>query len=110
METSISGAGVATEWLDLQGSVSDVGFAIVGTWVGTIAIESSDQEAYAKDRITEVETHTANTGRRRLPRDIGSFVRFRFTAWTSGTAFIQFTRAVGPNNELFELSGQKRDF
>lgn len=95
-----------TGWIDASWLTQDVAFNITGTWVGTIALDiSNDPTPTTKTQYSSaVATYTANQAPLGLPRNIGSFFRFRRVAWTSGTAKIGFSNGVDGNGQVKPLS------
>lgn len=105
-EFSLQSGSDSTGWIDLRSTVADVCFNITGAWVGTIALQVSNQLDYTKTRYSQVTTYVANQAPLTLPRRLGRYFRFVFTAYTSGTAYIGFAPGVGSNNSLVDLAAQ----
>jgi hypothetical protein len=105
-EFSIGSLNDSTGWISLDSIVSDIAFNIAGTWVGTIALQVSNQSDATKTRYSTVTTYTANAGPLNIPREVGRFVRFICTAYTSGTAYVGFSRGLDANGQLTNLTPQ----
>jgi hypothetical protein len=91
-QTSSAPAGVDDNgWFDTSALPEDASFTISGTWIGSIALDVSNEEyeqGVARSQYRTAATYTSNTGPNEIPRNIGRFIRFRRSAWTSGTAYI----------------------
>lgn len=96
----------ATGWIPTDHITADFAFNITGTWVGTITLQASNQGTYAKTRYSNVTTYTANTAPLNIPREVGRYIRLIFTAYTSGTAYVGFSKAIDANGQLVTLSPQ----
>lgn len=105
-EFSLGSLNDSTGWISLDTIVSDVGFNITGTFVGTITLQQSNQSAATKTRYDDVTTYTAATPQRGLPREIGRYIRFIMTAYTSGTAYVGFSKGLDANGQLVDLTPQ----
>lgn len=109
-EFVISGLNDDTGWFPYEDVVEDVSFNISGTWVGTIALQFSNQSDYVKTRIGlgAIATYTANQEPLAIPREGGRFFRFIFSAWTSGTAYIGLSKGRITSGALIDLTAQGR--
>jgi hypothetical protein len=105
-EYTFTGASGSSGWIDLRGNTEPLGFAVVFSGVGTIQLQVSDEEAEVKTRTQTLATYTASSGRKLLPRYAGSFLRAIFTAWTSGTGYLQIVPAKNAEGRLYPLSVQ----
>ena len=105
-EFSLGALNASTGWIRYDGVVDDIGFDITGTFVGTITLQSSNQSAETKTRYRTVTTYTAGAGPLAMPRLVGRYFRFIMTAYTSGTAYVGFTRGIDANGQLVDLTPQ----
>jgi len=88
-EWSLSGLNAATGWFPSFGLNDDPCFSLTGTWVGTVAVQTSNQTDYIKTRYRqETETYSAPAGPLAIRRVAARYFRFVMIAWTSGTAYI----------------------
>jgi hypothetical protein len=108
-EYAIAGLNDDTGWFVYDDVAEDIGFIITGTWVGTITLQVSNQTDFVKTRIAPpIATYTTNQESLNIPREVGRFFRFIFTAYTSGTAYIGLTKGQLMNGQLVDLSTQGR--
>lgn len=105
-EFSLGSNGDSSGWIPADASIDDIAFNITGTWLGTIALQVSNQSDVTKTRISTVTSYTANQPPLNMPREIGRFFRLIFTAYTSGTAYVGISKGRNPNGEAFNLAPQ----
>jgi hypothetical protein len=105
-EYSLGALGESTGWFDNRSATADVGFNITGTFVGTIALEVSNQAATTKTRYSTVTTYSAPTAPLNIPRELGTYWRFVVTAYVSGTAFVGISPTIDANGQVVHLSPQ----
>lgn len=105
-EFAITGANDDTGWIAYDDVVEDIGFNITGTWVGTIALQASNQADRIKTRYSTVVSYTSNQEPLNLPQEVGRFFRFVFTSYTSGTAYIGICKARLTSGAVFDLIAQ----
>ena len=88
----------------VSSTLSTIGFQVTGTFTGTIAVEASvDGTNYLA--TTYVALTTGNSAASFTAPTIGQvnsvglrYIRFRTTAWTSGTAFLTVVSVAGVSN------------
>lgn len=97
-------AGGVTPWYRIYERSAANSFILSGTFVATVQPEYSNSSDFDKgsDFATDVDSYTVPT-LRALPLGIGDFVRFRCTAFTSGTPKISFAKALNPNGAPFSI-------
>jgi hypothetical protein len=105
-EISFTGASGTTGWIDISGNVDDLALAIIFAGTGTIELQVSDMPDESKARYTTIGTYSASTGRLKIPRATGSFLRAIFTAWTSGIGYLHLPRGLDPTGRLYDLATQ----
>lgn len=105
-EFSITGLNDHTGWFEQDNIIEDIGFNITGTWAGTIALQASNQTQYTKTRFSTVASYTSNEEPLNIPREIGRYFRFIFTAYTSGTAVIGLTKGRDTGGALVDIVAQ----
>lgn len=98
-EFALGALNAATPWLQLFGLAEDPGFNITGTFVGTITFQVSNQSSKVKTRVSEPASYTAIAGPLAIPRADGAWCRFIMSAYTSGTAYVGFTKPLGAGQE-----------
>jgi hypothetical protein len=88
-EWTLSSLNDATGWFPSSGLDDDPCFSVTGTFVGTIAVQTSNQSDYVKTRIRqETETYSTPAGPLAIRRVAARYFRFVMIAYTSGTAYI----------------------
>jgi len=85
---ALGSLNASTGWLSFAGIVDDIGVDITGTFVGTITLQTSNQDDFAKTAISNIATYTAATLPFALPRIAARYFRLIMTAYTSGTAYV----------------------
>jgi hypothetical protein len=97
----ITAAGEAV-YINIPDGCASVGLQITGTWVGTISFESSldDTNWVAIGALNGTGTviSTTSNGIFILPGAGYYRLRVRATAWTSGTAYINFNASIGASD------------
>jgi hypothetical protein len=75
-----------TPWFDLTNNIDSWGYQVDIVGAGdTVVVRVSEQTSKTKDKYVTIDTWTSDSGRRRMPRDSGSFVKFIKTAGTNGS-------------------------
>jgi hypothetical protein len=89
-------SGGVTPWYRLSNRTESSSFILSGTFVGTINPEYSNSADFDKgtDYVADSNSYTVPT-LRELPLGIADFVRFRCTAYTSGSPKVSLARALG---------------
>jgi hypothetical protein len=105
-EYSLGSLNDSTGWIPLDGTVADVAFNITGTFVGAISMQISNQSDYTKTRLSTITTYTSTQNPLNIPRELGRYVRFIMTAYTSGIAYVGFSKGVNGEGRLFDLRPQ----
>jgi hypothetical protein len=103
---AVSGGTNTQGWIRLDNIVSDIAFNITGTFVGTIALQVSNQTDETKTRYSTVTTYTTTQSPLNIPREVGRYFRFIMTAYTSGTAYVGFSKGIDANGQLVDLTPQ----
>lgn len=103
---SIASLSDHTGWFPLDNLVDDIGFNITGTWVGTIALQVSNQADYTKTLYSTVVSYSSNQPPLCIPREAGRFFRFIFTAYTSGTAYIGLSKGRDTGGSIIDVPPQ----
>lgn len=107
-EFAISGLNDDTGWFPYDDVAEDISFNLTGTWVGTIALQVSNQNTVEKTRFSTVASYTVNSEPLNIPREVGRYFRFIFTAYTSGTAYVGLSQGRTALGQLIDLAAQGR--
>jgi hypothetical protein len=107
-EWALGSLNAATPWLPLQGLSDDVCFDITGTFVGTVTIQTSNQDDFVKTRISSIASYTGAVSPLGIPRIAARWFRVQMTAYTSGTAYLGLSRpnTAGKDPIPVNLTGQ----
>lgn len=105
-EFALGSLNDSTGWLPLFDSTEDPCVTIRGTFVGTIALQTSDQPDATKTRTTDITTYAAAAQPFAMPRQLGGWFRLVMSAYTSGTAYIGVGAPVGPDGVPIRLRPQ----
>lgn len=91
-------AGGVTPWYRLSERSASSSFILSGTFVATVQPEYSNVSDFDKgaDYALDAASYTVPT-LRELPLGIADFVRFRCTAFTSGTPKVSMAKALDPS-------------
>ena len=91
-----------TGWFDLRGATADFGFTLYSaSFVGTVELQVSNQLSEPpKTRYTTVTSYSASAGPLNIPREVGSFVRFIVTAYTSGSMYVGISPTIDANGQV----------
>lgn len=97
-------AGGVTPWYRLFERANASSFHLTQTFVATIQPEYSNCPDFDKgaDFGIDADSYQVPTVRA-LPIGIGDFVRFRCTAYTSGSPKVSFAKALNPNGAPFSI-------
>ena len=110
-EYSLGSANESTGWFDTFGVNGDIAFNITGTFVGTIALQVSNQADATKTRFSTVTSYTAVQPPLDIPCSqesgrIARYFRFILTAYTSGTAYVGIDSTYDTLGQPVVLSAQ----
>src|SRR5690349_16488276 len=97
-------------WLDISWLTADISFSIYGTFVGTVALDVSDDPALPKNNYRTPKTYTTGQDPLGIPRNIGSFIRFRRQSWVSGVALIGLSNGINSNGQVKPVSVQSQSY
>lgn len=97
-------SGGVTPWYRLSERSAASSWTLTGTFVATIVPEYSNAPAFDKstDYATDAGTFTTPS-LREAPLGIADFVRFRCTAYTSGSPKLSFAMALGSDGRPFSI-------
>lgn len=110
-EYSLGVANESSGWFDTFGVNGDIAFNITGTFVGTIALQVSNQESATKTRYSTITSYTTVQSPLDIPCSqesgrVGRFFRFILTAYTSGTAYVGIDSTYDTLGQPVVLSAQ----
>lgn len=97
-----------TGWLDFAGNVANWGFDLEFSGSMTIQVQASEDPNFAKSTWTVIDTWTTNSGRRRMPREAGTYIRFIVTAYTNGFCYVGVGKFLAQYGELIDPSSQSQ--
>jgi len=101
---TLGSLNASTGWLPFAGIVDDVGVDITGTFVGTVTLQTSNQDDAIKTAISNIATYTAATLPIALPRIGARWFRLIMTAYTSGTATVGVSRPNSAGRDSIPVS------
>ena len=87
MSTILNGANQQTEWFDLSGATSDVGFILEGDFQDAVSVHYSNNPAYSKPATSYITYATtyATMAQVIVPFGVALYVRFASGgSWTLG--------------------------
>lgn len=97
--------GAVTPWYRLYERTNASSFHLTGTFVASIKPEYSNSQAFDKGTdYTPDDSTFASPTVYALPLGIGDFVRFRCTAFTSGSPKVSLSRALGADGTPMSIS------
>jgi hypothetical protein len=105
-EFSLGSLNDSTGWIPMDNVLDDIAFNITGTFSGTITLQASNQSDTTKTRYSTIATYTTTSSPLNIPREVGRYIRFIMTAYTSGTAYVGLSKGLDPDGRLFDLAPQ----
>lgn len=105
-EFSLGSLNDSTGWIPLDSIVEDFAFNITGTFTGTISLQVSNQSDETKTRLSTVTTYTTAQSPLAIPREIGRYVRFIMTIYSSGTAYVGLSKGIDSAGQLVDMRPQ----
>lgn len=105
-EFSLGSLNDSTGWIPMDNVLDDIAFNVTGTFSGTITLQASNQTDVTKTRYSTITTYTATQSPLNIPREVGRYIRLIMTAYTSGTAYVGFSKGLNTDGTLYDLTPQ----